>query len=303
MGFDVATITGFFLKSSDMFDLKRWAQMFTYRTQDAKLESSMRELAGADTSLGDARLRTLLMLVMRNATTHSPWPLSNNPRSKYNHPSRVDANFRLPLWQLLRASCPAPLYFPPEIIEVGRRALAIADGGSTIHGNPALQLFVMATAEPYRLAWKTGTEKMLLVSVGSGSASSAGGYFGGDELSDSIGTFNAVPNALLRSSVGYQDLLCRVFGDVVYGDPIDREVGDMISLDDAPHRKLFTYVRYDVDLTSPGLAGLGITNVDPVEVQQLHGVEHIGELQAIGRAIANYRVNPDHFERFDVDVA
>jgi hypothetical protein len=301
LGFEVSRITDFFMKSSDMFDLRRWAQMFTYRAQDAKLERSMRELVGADTSLGDGHFRTLLMLVMRNATTHAPWSLTNNPRSKYNEPSRVDANFRLPLWQLLRASCPAPLYFPPEVIEVGRRALVIADGGSTIHGNPALQLFVMATAAPYRLAWQTGTEKMLLVSVGSGSASSAGGYFGGDELSHSVGTFNAVPNELLRSSVSYQDLLCRVFGDVVYGDAIDREVGGMISPDDAAQRKLFTYLRYDANLTSPGLAGLGIPGVDPGDVQPLHGLEHIGELLDVGRAIAN-RVSPVHFDHFDLDV-
>ena len=40
--------------------------------------SSWRVL-GEETTLGSEQLRTLLLIVMRNATTDSPWPLSNNP--------------------------------------------------------------------------------------------------------------------------------------------------------------------------------------------------------------------------------
>ena len=39
---------------------------------------------GADTKLGSDRLKTMLMMVMRNATTDSPWPVSNNPFALYN---------------------------------------------------------------------------------------------------------------------------------------------------------------------------------------------------------------------------
>ena len=42
-----------------------------------------------------AKLRTLLLLVMRNATTDSPWPVSNNPRAKYNDPARADSNLHV----------------------------------------------------------------------------------------------------------------------------------------------------------------------------------------------------------------
>src|SRR5438067_791717 len=34
-------------------------------------------------TLGTKKLRTLLTLVMRNHTTGSPWPVSNNPAAKY----------------------------------------------------------------------------------------------------------------------------------------------------------------------------------------------------------------------------
>ncbi len=36
--------------------------------------------------LGSPSLESLLLLVLRNATTDSPWPISNNPFAKYNDP-------------------------------------------------------------------------------------------------------------------------------------------------------------------------------------------------------------------------
>ena len=56
------------------------------------------------------------MMVMRNHSTDSPWPVSNNPYAKYNDRSRDDCNLDLPLWQLVRASTAAPTYFPPEVV-------------------------------------------------------------------------------------------------------------------------------------------------------------------------------------------
>jgi patatin-like phospholipase/acyl hydrolase len=69
---------------------------------------------GSPALLGTGKLRTLLMLVMRNATTGSAWPVTNNPRAMFNDPALPDCNLRLPLWQLVRASAAAPLYFPAE---------------------------------------------------------------------------------------------------------------------------------------------------------------------------------------------
>jgi hypothetical protein len=61
-------------------------------------------------TLGDDGLRTLLMMVMRNVTTDSPWPVTNNPLAKYNDRARPDCNLKLPLWQLVRASTAAPTF-------------------------------------------------------------------------------------------------------------------------------------------------------------------------------------------------
>ena len=35
----------------------------------------LKEVTGEETTLGSDKLRTLLMIVLRNATTDSPWPL------------------------------------------------------------------------------------------------------------------------------------------------------------------------------------------------------------------------------------
>ena len=156
-----------------MFDRAHILRRFRYKFEDDKLVAMLKSELGADTTLGDDRLRTLLMLVMRNASTDSPWPVSNNPGAKYNDPTRHDCNTRLPLWQLVRASTAAPTYFPPESIVIGQRQFIFVDGGVTMYNNPAFQLFLMATLEPYKICWPVGEREMLVMSVGTGTSPSA----------------------------------------------------------------------------------------------------------------------------------
>ena len=142
-----------------MFDRSTLLKRFRYKFEDEKLAGMLKEQIGATTTLGDAKLKTLLLLVMRNATTDSPWPVSNNPRAKYNDLARPDSNLHLPLWQLVRASTAAPTYFPPETIRVGTRRFVFVDGGVTMYNNPAFQLFLMSTLAQYGLCWETGVRK------------------------------------------------------------------------------------------------------------------------------------------------
>ena len=126
-----------------------------------------------ETAFGSEKVRTLLMIVLRNATTDSPWPISNNPNAKFNLPGTPGRNSDLALWKLVRANTAAPTYFPPETIKVDPHEFVFVDGGVTMYNNPAFQLFLMATTEPYRLCWPTGEEKMLLISVGTGASPNA----------------------------------------------------------------------------------------------------------------------------------
>src|SRR4051812_30240724 len=100
---------------------KRWAgEREAYaKYPDAPLANKLKELVGGDTTLASDDLRTLLLLVLSNASTDSPWPLSNNPRAKYNDPARVNTNAKFPLWQVVRASTAAPTFFPPQEISMG----------------------------------------------------------------------------------------------------------------------------------------------------------------------------------------
>ena len=91
-----------------------------------------RSLLGKDTTLGSEHLKTLLLIVVRNATTDSPWPVSNNPNALFNDPSRADNNLAIPLWQLVRASTAAPVYFPPEVVTLGEQRFVFVDRGT--HG-------------------------------------------------------------------------------------------------------------------------------------------------------------------------
>jgi patatin-like phospholipase/acyl hydrolase len=307
LGWRVERIREFYVHGgADMFDRARVLRRFHYRFEDDKLAQLLQREIGASTTLGDDRLRTLLLLVLRNATTDSPWPVSNNPRAKYNEASRPDNNLQLPLWQLVRASTAAPTYFPPETIQIGSRRFIFVDGGVTMYNNPAFQLFLMATLEPYRLAWAPGEEKMLLVSVGTGTSPSANANLAPGEM-NLLYNATSIPAALMAAASNEQDFLCRVFGRTRCGDVLDRELGDLIApaqpLPSGPvpgpvHPKLFTYMRYNAELTRTRLDALGLTDVVAEHVQQLDSVEHVTELQAVGRAVATRNVRKEHFDGF-----
>src|SRR5438876_2073702 len=171
LGYSIDETRDFYLRSgTEMFHKARLWERFRTKFEDDKLSQMLRDVIGADTTLGSEKLRTLLMMVMRNATTDSPWPLSNNPKAKYNDAARADCNLNLPLWQLVRASTAAPTYFPPEVVKVGQKEFIFVDGGITMYNNPSFQAFVMATVEPYNLNWPAGEDKILLVSVGTGTS-------------------------------------------------------------------------------------------------------------------------------------
>ena len=133
------------------------------------LETKLKEVFGEDTGLGSDKLKTLLLVVMRNVTTDSPWPVTNNPHAKYNARNRADCNLDLPLWQLVRASTAAPTYFPPEVVQIGPREFVFVDGGVTPYSVPAFVMYRNAVAAPFNLEWETGEQKMLIISIGTGS--------------------------------------------------------------------------------------------------------------------------------------
>jgi patatin-like phospholipase len=252
-------------------------------------------------TLGSQTLQTLLLIVMRNATTDSPWPLSNNPRAMFNAPERPYSNLRIPLWQLVRASTAAPTYFAPEAVRVGEgQTFLFVDGGVTTYNNPAFLLFLMATVEAYKLEWTVGADKMLVVSIGTGTSPKANANLDPAEM-NLIYNASSITAALMYAALNEQDMLCRVFGRCRAGAPLDREVGTLMLSEqqgkEAVLPKLFTYMRYNAELSTEGLAALGLADVPPEHVQKMDSVEHMEELARVGAAVAT-QVKPEHFAGF-----
>jgi hypothetical protein len=212
------------------------------------LQAVLDEIIGDRLTLGSPELRTLLTIVLHNTITDSPWPLSNNPSAKYNRPERnlstpADRNLDIGLTRIVRGSTAAPLYFAPERIRTGPGDddfREFQDGGVTPYNNPALLLSTMATQPEYEVGWPRGDDRLLLVSVGTGFAPVAGLH-----RRSIIGRLLALPGVFMGGASITQDLMARSAGSTFFGEPIDREVGDMCE-----GRGEFAYGRFNVDLSN-----------------------------------------------------
>ncbi len=308
IGMKVSDIRTFYIESGEeMFDKAFLLKRFRHKYEDKKLAAKMKAVFNKgttqDTTLGSDRLKTVLMMVMRNATTDSPWPVSNNPFAKYNQrvrddgSPRDDCNLDLPLWQLVRASTAAPVYFPPEVVQCGQHEFVFVDGGITTYNNPAFQAFIMATVEPYKMNWPAGEDKMLVVSLGTGTSPQANTDLDPNEM-NLLYNAGSIPSALMYAALNEQDMLCRIFGKCLVGDQLDREVGTLIGAKGpVGPGKLFTYMRYNAELSTDGLKALGLGDIKPENVQKLDSVEHVADLQRVGQAVAR-NVQPAHFVGF-----
>ncbi len=157
-----------------MFQKASWLRRLRGLYQSKPIVEALKDRFGPDTDLFPKHLKCLLMAVTRNVTTDSPWPISSNPLAQFNDPKLSDCNLKIPLWQLVRASTAAPVFFTPERIALDgdnpSKIFVFEDGGITPYNNPAFLLFRMATLPAYRLEWPTGERNLMLVSVGTGAA-------------------------------------------------------------------------------------------------------------------------------------
>ena len=135
---------------------------------------------------------------------------------------------------------------------------------------------------------------MLVVSIGTGTSPGENYSLRPEEMNL---LFNAttIPSALMYAALNEQDFLCRIFGDCVAGEPLDREVDDMIASRGPLETKLFRYARYNAELTPEGLTALGCGDIDPASVQKLDSIDALGSLQRVGKAVAAQRVKAAHF--------
>jgi len=293
-------------KGEAMFDKAFLLKRVKYFYNEGPLLKELQNTFGTgDIDIQSGDFKTLLLIVTMNRSTDSPWPISNNPDAKYNAQDRPDCNLRIPLYQLVRASTAAPAYFKPETLQWDpknpEKTFVFVDGGVTPYNNPAFLMYRMATQAPYKLNWKTGEKKLLIVSVGTGSAPSLGAY------SNLLDTLKDLPNNLMYTMQVDQDINCRTVGRCIYGASIDQELGDMIPLDndgnilslDSDASRHFSYVRYNANLSEEGLEEIGLAYIDSDNVRQMDSVQFIPQLREVGRKVGQMQVKvKDHFQNF-----
>jgi hypothetical protein len=257
-----------------------------------------------------------LLVVTRNVTTDSPWPISTNPYAKYNAPDRSDRNTKIPLWKLVRASTAAPVFFPPEVVQWDpkdeSKAFVFEDGGLTPYNNPAFLIARMATHPAYKLGWQAGESNLLVMSVGTGAAPKTDTevYGGGKNAISNLVYF---PAALMYGAAVDQDINCRIIGRCIHAGAydaksgrsdtqIDREIGDLVMRrdDGSPipinedKGRQFLYARYNAELSSDWLKKRNLSDIDPANVSKLDSIEFIDDLVRVGQALAN-EVQAEHF--------
>lgn len=288
------------LRAAEMFKRAPLRQIhrakYRHEALTAFLKDYFREDDGRPATLGTAKLRTLVLIVFRNASRGSAWPVTNNPAAIFNRRTNADGsvhtecNLDLPLWQLVRGSTAAPWFFPPETVRLGSQEFLFVDGGITPYNNPALIAALTATLPCYRLEWPRGPDRLLVVSVGTGrTRTPLSGRL--RALLQRLSLALLVPRGLMETISQQQDMLCRVLGDCKFGDAIDLEVGDLIgvSMPPAPGKQ-FAYVRYNKLFTPEEVAGaealFGRFELDNLRLAEV--------LQEAGKAYAAESVRLEH---------
>jgi patatin-like phospholipase/acyl hydrolase len=291
LGFPTRKIREFYFTwGRKIFTGRIWWQRLYSKYTHQHLEVALKEAFGGDTTLGSEKLRTLLLVVMRNATTDSPWPLSNAPGAKYNQPELPDNNLNIPLWQLVRASTAAPTFFPAEEVMLGTSRYVFQDGAITTYNNPAWQLFTMATAQPYGVGWPTGEDRIHLVSVGTGKSNLDGSHLRA-QTQHLLQHASTIPAALMNAAAEQQDLLCRLVGRCRFGAKLDSEIGDLVNPTVRAIPPQMTYWRFNPDLSAKSLADLGLSHLVPREIAALDGIDRIPAMCEVGKRYAERVVN------------
>jgi patatin-like phospholipase len=258
--------------------------------RDGPLARELESFFGKDRTLGDPGLRSLLLMVLHNTGTDSPWPVTNCTRAKYNRADRYlktppDRNLDLSLSPLVRASAAAPVFFPPQELQIGSNTFVFQDGGITPYNNPALILLLMATLPEYGLEWPTGEDRLLLVSVGTGSSAAVHPNLLAREVNLAFNAKN-LSSVFMNGASTVQDMLCRSLGRTMAGREIDRELGSRVGTGGVGGQSLFSYVRYNADLSDAGLLAEGIADEGlRRSLRKLDRVDRIPDLESLGSKI------------------
>ena len=242
------------------------------------LRDHFSEEDGTPATLGTKRLRGRFLCVMRNIKTGATWVITNSPDAKYNALDHRYCNLKFPLYQLIRASTAAPVYFPPEEIVNADQSWIFLDGAITPYNNPAFMMYLTTTQAAFGKPWQGTEDAMRLISIGTGrcravaTKTNIGNIMVWDQLVN-------IPPAIIDACTQHQDMYCRIVGRCVSGEPIDSEVGAMVFPDPIPgDPRKFVYARYNHELNADEIKEGIAVSPDFFKVDNLPGMEFMTRL-------------------------
>ena len=294
----------------EIFKKVFWAEQFWHKYPSDPIEKHLKNTFGVATTLGDPRLRTMVLLVTKNATLGNNWFFTNNPKNRF-----FKNNAEIPLWNIVRASSAAPTYFPPHAFAIpddtGKpQTYEFIDGGVSSYNNPSLQVFLEATIPEYGVGWPMGTDNLLLLSLGTGYAPALIEQ-GKAARFNLVNWARYVLKELMNEANLQQNLLMHLIGEkpappasgaapaapaASPGTPSDAALARVTTGLGA--RKILTYQRITVELTRKRLDELKLPDVDPAKVGELDAVDQIPNMQRLGEAVASEQVHMERLIRF-----
>ncbi len=302
-----------FAKRYSLANPFQWGKLLRASFDSGPLEAELRNILG-DTTLGSDRLKTGLCIVAKRADTFSTWPMHNNPSGKYF--GAPFNNKDLTLVDLVRASTAAPSYFRPHMVHLGDQEAAFIDGGVSMANNPSWQMFLLATLDGYRFRWPVGEDKLLIVSVGTGTHTKkklAG------EVSRAwlLKWAKALPDYFMEDASWQNQTIMHYLSRSATRHVIDGEIGSMNDevLNGTP---LLTYLRYNAWLEKPtpeptdpaarqlwfpkpDLTAHGYTESDLIDMREMSNAARVKDLAKVGDISADFFVQAGHFpDRFDL---
>jgi len=303
LGWDVARIEAIYRElgnsifESEFFRRGLLRPKFSAEPVKAALEREFGQIR-----MGDDNLRTGLAVIAKRLDTGSTWVIHNNPKGRYydQRPgSKTVPNKDYLLRNVVRASTAAPTYFEPERIRIAEGLEGgFVDGGVSPHNNPALQLLMLATLKGHSLNWETGPDKILLVSLGTGSRDLA---LSANEVMDMKAAELGIRGlaSLMSDASALNEQILQWLSVSPTAREIDREVGDLTQ--DTPGAvPLLTYLRYDVNFSDTWVSEV-LSQEHLESIDEMDKPENMDALARLGQEAAN-RIKDIHFPvGFDVN--
>jgi uncharacterized protein len=276
--------------------------LFVPKFPSEPVHKALEENLGKDTTLDGDRIKTGLMVMAKRLDTGSPWPLHNHPDARY---AKQDG--ALLLSQVVRASTAAPTYFEPEAITIASRdgketKGAFVDGGVSPFNDPALQMLMLAALHGHGFRWQTGKDKLLLISVGTGTYKATSTT---EELLDMAPALQGVKalQSLMDDCARMNHGMLQWLTNCLTPWTIDRAVEDM-QLDSKAGPQLATYARYNVLLEQNWLKTNVAIEQGPdqlAKIAEMDNPKNMDELAGIGRIAAKKQIKAEHFPgAFDI---